>query len=87
MAGFDRVDSVRADRAKERRCAKSKGFRSARLAHRAKADLDHRDAFMATTFKDKPSAHEAFAAIATVDLDIWYTKDIFADSHNWADAP
>src|SRR5258708_12299270 len=40
---FDRADSGPEDRAKERRCVKSREFRSAQLAHRARADLDRRD--------------------------------------------
>ena len=41
---FDREDSGRADRAKEHRCAKPRECRSVPLAHRARADHDHRDA-------------------------------------------
>src|SRR5258706_9868886 len=40
---FDRADSGLEDRAKERRCVKPREFRSAQLAHRARADLDRRD--------------------------------------------
>jgi hypothetical protein len=47
----------------------------------------NRFAFMASTFKDKPSAHDAFAVIVTMDSDIWYTKDIFDNSRDWANAP
>jgi len=47
----------------------------------------NRFAFIATTFKDQPSAHEAFSAIVTMDLDIWYTKAIFDDSRTWANSP
>jgi hypothetical protein len=49
--------------------------------------IANRFAFMATKFMDKPSAHEAFALIATMDSNIWYTKDIFDNSRDWANAP
>jgi len=42
---------------------------------------------MATTFEDKPSAQEAFAAIVTMDSDIWYSKDVFDNSRDWANSP
>ncbi len=47
----------------------------------------NRFAFMATTIHDKPSAHEAFAAVVTMDSDIWYTEAIFDSARNWADSP
>ena len=49
--------------------------------------IANRFAFMATTFEDKPSAHEAFAAIVTMDSDIWYSKDVFDNSRDWANSP
>jgi hypothetical protein len=41
-------------------------------------------AFMATTFKDQPSAHEAFAAISSMDMEIWYEQSIVSNSRDWA---
>ncbi len=49
--------------------------------------IANRFAFIATTFKDKPCAHEAFASIVAMDLGIWYTKDIFDNSRDWANSP
>lgn len=49
--------------------------------------IANRFAFMASTFKDKPSAQEAFAAVVTMDSDIWYTKGVFDDSRDWANSP
>ncbi len=49
--------------------------------------IANRFAFMATTFEDKPSAQEAFAAIVTMDSDIWYSKDVFDNSRDWANSP
>jgi Domain of unknown function (DUF4034) len=47
----------------------------------------NRFAFMAATFKDQASAHEAFSAIASMDNEIWYMDQIFVGARNWADAP
>jgi hypothetical protein len=41
---------------------------------------------MATTFKDQPSAHEAFAAISSMDMEIWYEESIVNNSRDWANA-
>jgi hypothetical protein len=49
--------------------------------------IANRFAFMATTFKDKPSAQEAFAALTNMDLGIWYAKEVFDNSRNWANSP
>jgi hypothetical protein len=49
--------------------------------------IANRFAFVAVTFKDKPAAHEAFAAIASMDLGIWYSKVVFDNSRDWASAP
>ena len=46
----------------------------------------NRFAFMATTFKDQPSAHEAFAAISSVDMGIWYDESVVNNSRDWANA-
>jgi hypothetical protein len=46
----------------------------------------NRFAFMATTFKDQPSAHEAFAAISSMDMEIWYEESIVNNSRDWANA-
>jgi Domain of unknown function (DUF4034) len=47
----------------------------------------NRFAYFATSFKDQPSAREAFTTINEMDLSIWYTKDIFDDARTWAGAP
>jgi len=47
----------------------------------------NRFAFMATTIRDKPSAHEAFAAIVTMDSDIWYSEAVFDSARDWAESP
>lgn len=47
----------------------------------------NRFAFMATTFKDQPSAREAFGAIDTMDSGIWSTESVYDSSRAWADAP
>jgi hypothetical protein len=46
----------------------------------------NRFAFMATTFKDQPSAHEAFAAISSMDMEIWYEESIVNNSRDGANA-
>jgi hypothetical protein len=46
----------------------------------------NRFAFMASTFKDQPSAHEAFAAISSMDMEIWYEESIVNNSRDWANA-
>jgi hypothetical protein len=42
----------------------------------------NRFAFMATTFKDQPSAHEAFAAISSMDMEIRYEESIVNNSRD-----
>ena len=42
----------------------------------------NRFAFMATTFKDQPSAHEAFAAISFMDMEIRYEESIVNNSRD-----
>jgi hypothetical protein len=49
--------------------------------------IANRFAFMATTFKDKPSAHEGFSGIVSMEPGIWYTKEIFESSRDWATSP
>jgi hypothetical protein len=49
--------------------------------------IANRFAFMASTFKDQPAAHEAFVDITEMDLSIWYNKDIFDSARSWAGAP
>jgi hypothetical protein len=44
----------------------------------------NRFTFMATTFKDQPSAHEAFAANSSMDMEIWYEQSIVNNSRDWA---
>jgi hypothetical protein len=39
-------------------------------------------AFMATAFKDQPSSHEAFAAISSMDTEIWYEESIVNNSRD-----
>jgi hypothetical protein len=46
----------------------------------------NRFAFMAATFKDQASAHEAFAAIQAMEPQIWYNEQVFVGARNWADA-
>ena len=41
---------------------------------------------MATPFKDQPSAHEDFAAISSMDMEIWYEESIVNNSRDWANA-
>jgi hypothetical protein len=37
---------------------------------------------MATTFKDQPSAHEAFATISSMDMETWYEESIVNNSRD-----
>jgi hypothetical protein len=47
----------------------------------------NRFAFMATTFRDKTPARNAFAAVTKMDEDIWTYQSVFDDSRQWATAP
>ncbi len=47
----------------------------------------NRFAFMATTFKDKAAAGEAFASLTKMDEGIWTEQSVFDNSRDWATAP
>jgi len=52
------------------------------------SNLDaNRAAFVASMFQDRASAHEAFAQIKTMDLNIWQTESIYNYFHSFADDP
>jgi hypothetical protein len=41
---------------------------------------------MVVTFRDRPSAREAFNAIATMEAGVWFTEQMFDSSRGWAKA-
>ena len=48
--------------------------------------IANRFAFMARTFRDKASAHEALTSISTVLPEVWTDKEAFEAARNWADS-
>jgi|SRR5580692_2304000 hypothetical protein len=46
----------------------------------------NRFAFMASMFKDQVAAREAFAALSSMDSEIWYKEEVFNSSRDWANA-
>jgi len=44
----------------------------------------NRFAFMATTFRDQASAREAFAAISSIEPEIWGSEQVFDSAKQWA---
>jgi len=44
----------------------------------------NRFAFFATSFKDQPSAHEAFAAIDKMEPTVWRVQSVFDGARTWA---
>jgi len=47
----------------------------------------NRYAFVAYTFKDKPSAQQAFASIADMEHDVWWGPHTFEAARAWANTP
>lgn len=47
----------------------------------------NRYAFVAYTFKDKPSAQQAFASVADMEHDVWWGPRTFEAARTWANAP
>ena len=47
----------------------------------------NRFAFIAGTFNDKASSHEAFGTITAMDKDVWYTESVFETSREWSNSP
>lgn len=49
--------------------------------------IANRFAFMAHTFRDKPSAHEAVTNISTMLPEVWTDKELFDTVRDWANSP
>jgi Domain of unknown function (DUF4034) len=47
----------------------------------------NRFAFMASILGDKPSAHDAFASVVSMEEDIWGSEQAFEQFRTWANAP